>query len=163
MTEMPSVTWYPAADSNYTAAWRGPGQIDLVVIHVTQGSWSSAINWFQNPDSRVSANFVIRSSDGKIAQCVSERNIAWHAGNWDYNKRSVGIEHEGYIDDRSWFTDAMYHASAKLVAAMNTQWGIPLDRDHIIGHSEVPGADHTDPGQWWWWSHYMDLVHQYAK
>ena len=27
---------------------------------------------------------------------VAEQDIAWHAGNWDYNTRAIGIEHEGY-------------------------------------------------------------------
>lgn len=160
MTDKPSVVWFPSDDSNYTGAWREPPAIDRVVIHVTQGSWSSAINWFRNPAANASANYVIRSSDGRIAQCVSDRNIAWHAGNWAYNERSVGIEHEGYVDDPGWFTEKMYRSSARLVAFLGERWGIPLDRASIIGHSEVPGADHTDPGEWWWWSYFMDLVRE---
>ena len=159
----PAVSWHPAHASNYTTASRGPEQIDYVVIHVTQGSWSSAINWFQNPAANVSAHYVIRSNDGKIAQCVSDPNIAWHAGSWNYNERSIGIEHEGYVDDPNWFTHEMYHASARLAAHLVRQWGIPLDRSHIIGHNEVPGADHTDPGPSWWWTYYMILVSLYAS
>jgi len=37
---------------------------------------------------------VIRASDGEITQIVQVKNIAWHAGVWDYNKRSIGVEHE---------------------------------------------------------------------
>ncbi len=163
MAGKPPVVWYPAAEGNYTGASRGPEPIDYIVIHVTQGSWSSAINWFQNPDSNVSAHYVIRSSDGKIAQCVGDRNIAYHAGNWTYNERSIGLEHEGFIDDPGWFTEAMYRSSAKLAAFLIGRWGVPLHRTYIIGHSEVPGADHTDPGKWWWWSYYMDMVRDYAR
>ncbi|WP_435879105.1 hypothetical protein [Streptomyces griseoluteus] len=32
------------------------------------------------------------------------------------------------------------------------------DRTHIVGHSEVPGNDHTDPGPYGDWSYYMSLV-----
>lgn len=159
----PPVTWYPAHESNYTAAWRRRERIDYIVIHVTQGSWAGAVNWFQNPAADVSAHYVIRSRDGKIAQSVSDRNIAWHAGNWTYNKRSIGIEHEGYINDPGWFTEEMYRASAKLTAFLAGRWGIPLNRSYIIGHNEVPGADHRDPGRWWWWDHYMRLVRHYAR
>ncbi|MDP8929957.1 MAG: N-acetylmuramoyl-L-alanine amidase [Actinomycetota bacterium] len=159
----PAVTWYPAHEGNYTGAWRGPEPIDYIVIHVAQGSWSAAINWFQNPAANVSAHYVIRSHDGKIAQCVSDRNIAWHSGNWNYNTWSIGIEHEGYIHDPRWFTPEMYHASARLAAFLVRQWGIPPTRSYIIGHNEVPGADHTDPGRWWWWDYYMKLVRRYAS
>ncbi len=159
----PAVIWYPAHERNYTAAWRGREPVDHIVIHVTQGAWSGAIKWFQNPAARVSAHYVIRAQDGKIAQCVSDRNIAWHAGNWNYNTSSIGIEHEGYVDDPRWFTPEMYHASARLAAFLVRQWGIPLTRSYIIGHNEVPGADHADPGPWWWWSYYMKLVRRYAS
>ncbi len=88
----------------------------------------------------MSAHYVVRSADGHIAQCVRERDIAWHAGNWDYNTRSIGIEHEGWVDKPAYFTDAMYEESAKLTAAICTKYGIPKDRAHIIAHYEVPGT-----------------------
>jgi N-acetyl-anhydromuramyl-L-alanine amidase AmpD len=159
----PPVEWHAAHENNYTEADRRRRDIDKIVIHVTQGSWSSAVNWFQNPNAQVSAHFVVRSRDGRIAQCLGASDIGWHAGNWKVNTRSIGIEHEGYVDDKSWFTEEMFRSSAKLVAYLHGQWGIPLDRDHIIGHYQVPGSDHTDPGKWWWWSHYMDLVHHYWR
>jgi N-acetyl-anhydromuramyl-L-alanine amidase AmpD len=159
----PPFLWRPASRRNFTDVNRGPAQIDRVVIHVTQGSWAGSIKWFQNPNARVSAHYVIRSSDGRIAQCVRDRDIAWHAGNWNYNTRSIGIEHEGYVNDPGWFTEEMFRSSAKLVAFLHGHWGIPIDRNHIIGHNEVPGADHTDPGKWWWWSYYMDLVRHYWR
>jgi len=159
----PPVVWRPASRRNYTNASRGRARVDFIVVHVTQGSWSGTVNWFQNPAARVSAHFVVRSSDGKIAQCVRGSDIAWHAGNWNYNTRSIGIEHEGFIGDPGWFTEEMYRSSAKLVAFLAGRWGIPLNRKHLIGHSEVPGADHRDPGRWWWWDHYMRLVRRYAN
>jgi uncharacterized protein YgiM (DUF1202 family) len=33
-----------------------------------------------------------------------------------------------------------------------------MDRSRIIGHNEVPGATHTDPGPYFNWSYYMSLV-----
>jgi N-acetyl-anhydromuramyl-L-alanine amidase AmpD len=100
----------------------------------------------------------VRSSDGYVAQCVRESNIGWHAGNWDYNTRSVGIEHEGWVDRPAYFTHAMYEQSAALTASVCDRYGIPKDRAHIIGHHEVPGADHTDPGPLWDWVRYIRLV-----
>ena len=157
--DYPEATAYPATPSNYTASDR-PSQypIEFVVIHVTQETFDDTIGIFQNPERKVSAHYVVRSEDGHIGQCVRERDVAWHAGNWDYNTRSIGIEHEGWVDQPEWFTDEMYAASAALTATLCDRYGIPKTRDHILGHSEVPGATHTDPGPHWDWDRYISLV-----
>ncbi|GAB7029749.1 N-acetylmuramoyl-L-alanine amidase [Streptomyces sp. NPDC021749] len=155
----PPVEWVPASTSNFTAANR-PDQypIDMIVIHVTQETYKDALRLFQDPRHKAAAHYVVRSADGHLAQCVRERDVAWHAGNWDCNTRSIGIEHEGWIDDPTWFTDALYEHSARLTAAVCDRYGIPVDREHIIGHIEVPGSDHTDPGEFWDWARYLQLV-----
>lgn len=156
--------WYGAHSNNYTAANRPDSSvIDKVIVHVTQGSWSSAINWFNNEDAGVSAHYTVRSDDGFIGQSVHEKDIGYHAGNWNYNKTSIGIEHEGYVDQPEWFTGAMYRSSAKLTAYLCKEYGIPIDRQHIIAHSEVPEATHTDPGEHWDWPRYMDLIRRYSR
>ncbi|WP_176391862.1 N-acetylmuramoyl-L-alanine amidase [Marininema halotolerans] len=151
-----SAEWEPVADGNFTAANRGSEDIKYIVIHTTQGSYSSAINWFQNPKSKVSAHFVLRSKDGEVTQMVHNRSIAWHAR--DYNTHSIGIEHEGYVEKSGWYTDKMYRSSAKLTRWLCEKYKIPMDRKHIIAHSEVPGTTHTDPGSKWDWDQYMKLV-----
>ncbi|MFF1925580.1 N-acetylmuramoyl-L-alanine amidase [Streptomyces sp. NPDC058221] len=158
-TDYPSAHWVPASTSNCTASTR-PSEypVEYVVIHVTQETFSDAVAIFQNPAKRVSAHYVVRSADGYIDQCVREEDIAWHAGNWDYNTRSIGIEHEGYVDQPEYFTDALYEKSALLTASVCDRYGIPKDRAHILGHVEVPGADHTDPGPHWDWVRYIRLV-----
>ncbi|NGO68785.1 N-acetylmuramoyl-L-alanine amidase [Streptomyces boncukensis] len=158
--DYPGAEWIPADPSNFTASNRpATYPVDFVVIHVTQTTFQDAIDIFQNPDKNVSSHYVIRSSDGHIAQMVRETDIGWHAGNWNYNTRSIGIEHEGWIDEPDrWFTDEMYAASAALTANICDDYGIPKNRDHIIGHNEVPGADHTDPGPHWDWDRYIELV-----
>jgi N-acetyl-anhydromuramyl-L-alanine amidase AmpD len=152
-------TWEPASSANYTRANR-PIQypVDFVVIHVTQTTYDTALGVFQNPKKKVSAHYVVRSADGHVAQCVPEADVAWHAGNWDYNTRSIGVEHEGWVDRPAYFTDALYERSARLTATICAKYGIPRDRSHIIAHYEVPGSDHTDPGPHWDWERYMRLV-----
>lgn len=154
--DYPSARWVPASSSNYSV--RDSRTINYIVIHVTQGSYSGSISWFQNPQAQTSAHYVIRSSDGQVTQMVQNKDIAWHAGNWDYNTKSIGIEHEGYVSDPAWFTDTMYRSSANLTKWLGQKYNIPLDRSHIIGHNQVPGATHTDPGTHWDWSYYMELV-----
>jgi hypothetical protein len=158
-TDYGPAAWAPASTSNYTVSSRpGSYPINYIVIHVTQGSYAGSISWFQNPSAKVSAHYIFRSSDGAVTQSVREKDIAWHAGNWTYNTQSIGIEHEGYVDNPAWFTDSMYRASAALTRSLANKYGIPKDRSHIIGHVEVPGATHTDPGPYWNWTYYMQLV-----
>ncbi|MEU6797593.1 peptidoglycan recognition family protein [Nonomuraea wenchangensis] len=155
--DYPGATWAAANSANYAVSSRPSSDaIDRIVIHVTQGSYAGTISWFQNPSAKVSSHYVVKSSNGAITQMVREKDRAFHAG--DYNRRSVGIEHEGYVSDASWFTDAMYRASAALTRNIADRYGIPKDRTHIVGHNEVPGADHTDPGSNWNWSTYMTYV-----
>jgi len=155
--QYPGARWVPADSSNYSS--RLGESIQYVIVHTTQGSYSGAISWFQNPSSNVSAHFVIRSSDGEVTQMLQESVNGWHAGNSTYNRRSIGIEHEGYVADPGrWYTDAMYRSSANLVRYICDKYGVPKDRAHILGHNEVPGATHTDPGSGWDWDRYMGLV-----
>jgi N-acetyl-anhydromuramyl-L-alanine amidase AmpD len=157
--DYPSADWKPASTSNYTASTRPHAySVDRVIIHVTQETFATTLSIFQNPQKQVSAHYVVRSADGHVEQCVREADIAWHAGNWDYNTHSIGIEHEGWVDQPSYFTAALYEQSAKLTAAVCDKYGIPKDRTHILGHAQVPGTDHTDPGPNWDWVRYIRLV-----
>ncbi|MCX4531699.1 peptidoglycan-binding protein [Streptomyces sp. NBC_01669] len=152
--DYPSALWVPADPNNFTKGRSAP--ISKVIIHVTQGSYSGSINWFQDPTAEVSAHYVIRSSDGQITQMVRNSDTAYHARG--ENASALGIEHEGFIDDPSWFTDTMYRSSAALTGVLCDRYGIPKDRAHIIGHSEAAGNDHTDPGPYWDWARYMRYV-----
>lgn len=150
--------WIAASPANWRRADRPADyDIDRVVVHVTQGSYHGAVTVFQNPDHGAAAHYVVRQ-DGHVAQMIRELDVAFHAGNRSYNERSVGIEHEGFVDRPQDFTAAMYASSARLTAAICGRYGIPVDRQHIIGHVEVPGTDHTDPGPHWDWDRYLKLV-----
>ncbi|WP_327691764.1 MULTISPECIES: N-acetylmuramoyl-L-alanine amidase [unclassified Streptomyces] len=152
--------WVAASSANYRRADRPDDySIDRVVIHVTQGSFASAVKVFQDPGHQAAAHYIVRR-DGHITQMIRELDVAFHTGNREYNERSVGIEHEGFVERASSFTDAMYTNSARLTAGICGRYSIPVDREHIIGHVQVPGTDHTDPGPHWDWDRYMKLVHQ---
>lgn len=156
----PGAESQPAYSGNYQTASRGVGDIKSIIIHDTEGSYAGTISWFKNPDAQVSAHYVVRSSDGHIAQMVDEKNIAWHDA--CYNTNTVGIEHEGYASKpEQWFTEAMYTESAKLTAYLADKYNVPKEHKTggIQGHGEAPDcSDHTDPGPGWNWTHYMDLV-----
>ena len=173
--------WKPAHRDNYTPANRGKGDIRWIVIHDIEGTAEAAIAWFQNPAARASAHYVI-AYDGTVYQMVREKDIAWHAGNWEYNKRAIGIELAGYAD-KNMYTEEEYHACAKLVAYLAKKYGIPIVHPEgiapadpeegagIIGHSQVPDpqdpsqgggrSHHCDPGKYWNWTKFIGLVKHY--
>ncbi|MFE9257226.1 N-acetylmuramoyl-L-alanine amidase [Streptomyces sp. NPDC006879] len=151
-------SWTAASEANWRRADRPDDyRVDRVVIHVVQGSFPVALKVFKDPKHKAAAHYVVRK-DGHIAQMVRELDVAYHSGNRSWNQRSIGIEHEGFVHRKSSFTDAMYAASARLTADICRRYGIPIDRQHIVGHVEVPGADHTDPGPYWDWPRYLRLV-----
>ncbi|MDF6041978.1 N-acetylmuramoyl-L-alanine amidase [Streptomyces sp. JH14] len=153
---------------NYNVANRPASGEDIrsIVIHDTEGGYAGSLATFQNPASYASAHYMIRANDGLVTQMVETKNEAWHAANKTANMHSIGIEHEGYaIKSGSWYTEPQYESSATLVKYLANRFGIPLDREHIIGHDEVPGvldgnvaSQHWDPGPFWDWNHYMTLI-----
>jgi hypothetical protein len=139
--------------------------VDYIVIHDTEGTWDTALKLVQDP-TYLAWHYTVRSADGHIDQHVKTKDVGWHAGNWYVNAKSVGIEHEGFLTDPgTWYTEAMYRSSARLVRYLAHKYGIPLDRQHILGHDNVPGPTtsyiagmHTDPGPYWDWAHYFELM-----
>jgi len=91
----------------------------------------------------VRLQFVI-GHDGRIAQLVSEDDTAYHAGKFEGNLRSIGIEHEaGPAMPPS---DALYAASAQLHLQIANRHGLDLSvgttvlPHHAIVPTECPGT-----------------------
>ena len=163
--------WNPAATCNYTV---GRSQaISAVTIHDVEGTYTGCISWFQNCAAVVSAHYVVRSSDGQITQMVFESNKAWHVGS--ENPYTIGIEHEGYVNQTGWYKPAMYQGSAALVRDIcSSGYGINPLRTYngpscsgscvlgscikIKGHQHYPNQTHDDPGPNWDWYYYYNLI-----
>lgn len=165
----PPVTWLKG-EGNYTKAHRSPQSLERIVVHVTEGAFWGSVSWLKNPRAHASSHFVV-SRGGKIVQLVHVSDIAWHAGNWRTNVESVGIEHEGFTYGPDGFTTTQYRNSAKLTAWLAKRALMPIDREHIVGHADVPSPNgrgrggasgHTDPGPHWNWKRYLKLVRRYA-
>ncbi|MHA4949501.1 N-acetylmuramoyl-L-alanine amidase [Micromonospora sp. SD19] len=154
LPEYAPARWVPAYAGNYQVG--RSARITTVVVHVTQGSYAGTVSWFQNPSAGVSAHYVVKSSNGEITQMVREGDTAYHARS--ANPYAVGIEHEGFVDNPAWFTDAMYRSSAALTRYLCDRYGLPKTRAAIRGHNEMPGNDHTDTGPNWNWNYYISLV-----
>ncbi len=143
-----------------------------VTIHTMQGSYAGSISWFQNNPYSVSAHYLIRSSDGQITQMVRESRAAHHVGT--HNGYTLGIEHEGYVSNAAWYTTAMYNASANLTRSFCSAYAIPCASAYngnassglqllptstkIKGHQHFSSQSHTDPGQYWDWRRYYNLL-----
>jgi V8-like Glu-specific endopeptidase len=147
----------PAANGNFRAV-SAPRTISRVVIHITDGgrSINGPISWFQNPQAGVSAHYIV-GQDGEVVQMVRDNDVAWHAR--AANGDSIGIEHVANTRGLAPTADE-YRASAALVAWLCGQFSIPVDRTHILGHSEAdPGTSHSGcPNAVWDWDTYMGLV-----
>jgi len=154
---------------NYDIANREADGLDIrfVVIHDTEVGYDDTVALFQNPLAYVSAHYVTRSSDGQVTEMVDPKNVAWQAGNWWINTHSVGIENEGFaLQGYQWYTPQLYRSLARLTKYTADRYAVPLDREHIIGHDQVPGTFgivnqrnmHWDPGPYFDWAHFMSLV-----
>ena len=127
---------------------RGGQRPELIVVHYTaMRSAQAAIDWLCNPDSEVSAHYVI-AADGRITQLVAEDMRAWHAGvgMWrgrdDVNSRSIGIELSNKGDHP--FPAAQMDALETLLDSIMRRWAIgPAG---VIGHSDMSPGRKIDPG-----------------
>ena len=119
-----------------------------IVLHTNVGSFDSTVHWFADPESEVSAHYLV-GLDGRIAQFVDEADTARHAGRVadpttplfsgeDPNLHTIGIEFEDGGDPLGVTrTDRQYRTGAWLVRRLARTWAIRLDRDHVVGHREL--------------------------
>lgn len=123
----------PVAEGNYGT---NRTTIDRIVIHTMVGTAAGASARFNNPTQQVSAHYGVKL-DGSLIHWLEEYIVAYHAGNMAMNQRSIGIEHEDNGDYNGPRTNELYATSAKLVKDICDYYNIPIDRQHIIKHSEV--------------------------
>ena len=170
-TEYGPAIWNPAPSCNFSS--RNGTAISAITIHTIQGTYAGAISWSQNCSSLVSYHYVLRSSDGQVTQMVNEANKAWHVGS--ENPYTIGYEHEGYVSQSTWYTTAMYNASAALsrdvcqsgygINPLRTFSGTATSGSNVLGscikikgHQHYPNQTHTDPGIYWNWALYYQLI-----
>lgn len=129
-------------------------------------------------DYNLSVHYII-DRDGTIRCYIPEDRVAWHAGAGTFldderytnqmNQYAIGIEllaigsesdmsqyltaseYQSLDDSLKGFTQAQYDALKVLVEDICSRNGIPMDRDHIIGHEDY-SPKKTDPGELFDWS-----------
>ena len=149
---------------------------DMIVCHITEGSYEGSISWLCNPASKASAHFVV-GRDGRITQLVELTDTAWCNGTSTdpnssvyYGKSSleavrerktnanyytISIEHEGYYSQTGGnLTSAQLTATIDLIKYIRSEvkriYGIdiPADREHIVGHYQInPVTKPNCPGE----------------
>jgi N-acetylmuramoyl-L-alanine amidase len=180
--EYPGAEWLDTECSGKCDRYDGHRVIDTIVVHTTEDpGWDGSVSKLRY-DPGKSVHYLV-GRDGHIAQFLPERYVAWHAGNYFVNARSIGIEHVGTLAAPG--TDREYAAGAQLVAYLVQKYGITADRKHIIGHYQVPDGvlleasappcdailpscetderyggmhHHKDPGVLWDWDGYMAQI-----
>lgn len=132
--------------------------VSMLVLHYTgMPDAASAIDWLANPESKVSAHYVV-TEEGEIVRMVAEDKRAWHAGkSWwrgitDVNSASIGIEivNPGHEWGYRAFPDAQIEALIPLVHEIVQRHGIT--RGNIVGHSDVAPERKQDPGELFPWA-----------
>jgi N-acetylmuramoyl-L-alanine amidase len=137
--------------------------ISTLVLHYTgMKSGADAIAWLANPESKVSAHYVV-DEDGQVVYMVREEDRAQHAGlsYWrgvtDNNSASIGIEivnpgHEwGYRP----FPEEQMESVVRLVAEIVRTYNI--EPRNVVGHSDVAPARKADPGELFDWERLAKL------
>ena len=129
------ITGYDAnimnCDSNRT-------KIDTILIHHNAGTRDEGARrtWYVSTGHGTSAHYQV--TPDKIWGCVGENYVAYHAGNYPVNQRSIGIEHLNNTGAPTWtIAEETYRNSARLIRDICERYNIPIDRQHILKHGEV--------------------------
>lgn len=149
----PAAKHMPAHQSNYRREPIDGRSIRRHVWHITSGRGvaEAVAEEVQNPGQRKSEHFVV-GQNGQLVQVVSIHDIAWHAGSANFD--SIGIECCAREPNEPAFlrgdpglpiSDAQFERMAELLAWLHGVDGLPIDREHNVGHSEAdPTTTHDN-------------------
>ncbi len=155
----PESVWWD--HSSNSSPRRAGDKVQYFVIHhaATTSSVESLRQRFMTAnDRKVSPNWLI-GADGSVSEIVPPDGFrAWTSGQFDYN--AVTVETQNTSLDPNWgISEASHIAIAKLVAWASKRYNFPIDRTHVIGHRETPGAATICPGP----SMNLDRIVELAK
>ena len=152
-------------------------EIQLIVIHnislppsqfgggYIQQFFQNQLDWSIHPyfqtieGMQVSAHLLILRT-GEVIQFVNFNDRSWHAGRSSYlaqkecNDYSIGIELEG-SDDLP-FEIEQYQALVEIVTVLRQAY--PKIQNHIAGHSDIAPKRKTDPGLYFDWKLFRQLL-----
>ena len=164
--------WAPAHRANYSSpgprSYRGAKRRHVAIAYHTPEEDFDSIEVtprvFQDPKHQASTGYYA-DSDGDLYQMVRDRDFAWGQGTRDwntvkprpgwwrpeyvsYNTCMLSIEIEGRARDiGETFTPGsrQFQTVAAWAAHVCRRYGIPVDREHHVGHSQL-STTRGDPG-----------------
>ena len=128
---------------NFSESNRKSSDIDTLVIHYTGNDGDTAENngnYFKNNVVETSAHYFV--DDTTVVRSVADKNIAWHAGDWDINCRSIGIAGEAIsgIAIRVSKGKVKYRVHTKGGKWLNWVTGFNLE-DDVNGYAGILGVE----------------------
>lgn len=149
------VPWkYPSADNRPTY-YKGLNQPVAVVLHTMQGHASTAREWAKRGQFPKSWHFTV-GKNGHVMQHLDFQDGGYHAGITDTQANShpptwslwkglginvnwytIGIEHEGFVNDVLLQYPLQRRASLELCQWLSQELSIPLDETHFPPHAAI--------------------------
>ena len=130
----------------HSTSGRSGNSIQYIVVHHNGGNLTTegCYNVWQTREA--SAHYQVEA-DGTIGQLVWDEDTAWHAGNWNANLQSIGIEHADDSTSPWHISDATLDNGAHLVAALckyyklgRPQWGVNVFPHSQFSSTECPAS-----------------------
>lgn len=128
----------------YSRSGESQNRIENIVVHYVGNAGSSAIanrNYFENLQNThktyASSHYVI-GLDGEIIRCIPEDEVAFHAGSYSMNRKSIGIE-DCHPDWDGKFNENTYNSLVELCADICKRYELSVD--NIIRHYDVTGKN----------------------
>lgn len=137
----------PAHPNNFTPGRQGATVNKIVVHHAATTDFDGIARTFQNPNRAASAHYGVGRNQN-VDQYVQEDNIAWHCGNWDGNKSSIGIENVNKTGGPDWLIDdATFNTLVELCKdiANRNGFGQLVVGKNLFGHKDFMAT--ACPGQ----------------
>lgn len=128
--------------NSYSRSGEKQNKIKKVVIHWVGNANTSATanrNYFENLKNThktyASSHYII-GLKGEIIKCIPENEVAFHAGSYSMNRKSIGIEN-CHPDWNGKFNDNTYKSLVELCADILKRYD--LDTSALIRHYDVTG------------------------
>lgn len=126
----------------YSRSGEKQNKIENIVVHYVGNPGSSAVanrNYFENLKTThktyASSHYVVGLS-GEVIRCIPEDEVAFHAGSYSMNRKSIGIE-TCHPDSTGKFSDVTYNSLVELCVDICKRYNLTID--NIIRHYDVTG------------------------
>lgn len=117
---------------------RGGRKIDHIVLHhMASTNYEWVKDAMRTGSKEVSANYIV-SNEGAADGVVPEELRSWSLSSAEWDGRSITFEIENESLGGNWpVSNAAQEKVAQIVADICVRYGIPCNRDRILGHREV--------------------------